>query len=416
MFKTRNSILAILVVSFIFSFLVGCSNKYISKSGDSLDMWQKDIDYLAEKLPKKHKNLFFKLTEEEFNNEINELKASLNSKNDDEIIMGIQKIIASAGDGHTSMNISSETIFPMELYWFEDGFYVINTSPEYKNIMYSKLKKINNEDIDSVIEKVSKIISHDNDEALKSQIPFRIEFSSVLYGLGIIDSTESAKFTFEDRSGEDIELEMKSANWDYFFENILGKGKEGEPPLYMKNSDKYYWYEYFDDEKIVYFKYNLCREMKEKSFKDFSKELMDFINNNDVEKLVIDIRDNGGGSSPILDNFINDISKSKLNEEGKIYVVIGRKTFSSAVLNTISLKQKTKAYFVGEATGGKPNHYGEVKRFRLPNSKITVNYSTKHFINYEKDVETFVPDKVIELTVDDYIKNYDPVMQYILNN
>jgi hypothetical protein len=386
----------------------------VSKSGDRIDMWEKDIDYLADKLPKKHKNLFFKLTEEEFNNKINTLKDSLDEMNDDEIMMGIQRIVASVGDKHTTTNISAGIMFPMELYWFKDGFYVINTSPEYEKIMYCKVKKINNKDIDSIIEEVSKTISHENKASIKSQMPFRIEIASVLHGLGIIDNTDSAQFTFEDKNGECIDVEMKSTGGDYVFENILGKGKEGQTvPLYMKNSDKYYWYEYLKESKTIYFKYNNCREMKEKPFKIFSKELMELVNNDDVEKLVIDMRDNGGGRSRILKGFINELSQSKLNKEGKIFVIVGRKTFSSAILNTISLKKKTKAIFVGEPTSGKPNHYGDTKAFRLPNSKINVKYSTKYFNNYDEDIETFIPDKIIELTIDDYINNNDPIMKYI---
>lgn len=394
-------------------FFAGCSNKYVSKSGNRVDMWEKDIDYLAKKLPKKHKNLFFKLTEEDFNTEIDKLKESLQQLNDDEIRLNIQKIVASVGDGHTTTNIGADKMFPMELYWYKDGFYVRNTSSEYEKIMYSKLIKINSEDIDSVLEKLSKVISHENEAHLKSQAPWSIEISSRLYGLGIIENTDYAKFTFQDRNGEEIEVEMNSKDGEYVLDNIIGEGKEGESTLFMKDRDKSYWYEYLEQDKMIYFMYNRCREMKEKSFDKFSKELMESINNKDVEKVVIDIRNNGGGSSPILNDFIDELSNCKLNKKGGIYVIVGRSTFSSAILNAITLKQKTEAIFIGEPTGGKPNHYGEVKSFKLPNNKVTVKYSTKYFTNYDEDIDSFIPDIIIELTIDDYINNNDPILEYI---
>ncbi|WP_406542340.1 S41 family peptidase [Clostridium ljungdahlii] len=141
---------------------------------------------------------------------------------------------------------------------------------------------------------------------------------------------------------------------------------------------------------------------------------MDVINKEDVQKLVIDLRNNGGGVSTILNDFIKKISKSKMNQNGKIYVIIGRKTFSSAVLNVIDLKKNTKAIFVGEPTSGKPNHYGEVKKFKLPNSGLTIKYSTKHFNNYDNDDSEFIPDKEITASIKDYINNVDPVMDYII--
>jgi len=37
------------------------------------------------------------------------------------------------------------------------------------------------------------------------------------------------------------------------------------------------------------------------------------------------------------------------------------------------------AILVGEPTGNKPNHYGQQQNFELPNSRLMVHYSTKHF-------------------------------------
>ena len=51
--------------------------------------------------------------------------------------------------------------------------------------------------------------------------------------------------------------------------------------------------------------------------------------------------------------------------EGKFVVIIGRRTFSAAQNLATRLDLKTNAVFVGEATGSKPNHYGETHVARL---------------------------------------------------
>lgn len=413
----KKIVLAVLTLCIVASIMTGCSSKYKSKSGDRVDMWQKDIDYIVDELPKKHKNLFFKMSEQEFKSRNDKLKASISSMNDDEVKIELQKIVASAGDGHTSTNISAAEMYPLDLYWFDDSLYVINTSEEYKEIMYAKLKKINDRDFESIVKSISEVISHENDMQIKSQMRYYIAIPAVLRGLHIIGDPQNTRFAFEDRDGKPMEVALNPVNGEEVFNNILGKGKSGENlPLYMKNSDKNYWYEHLEDQNTVYFKYNRCRDMKERSFKDFSKELMDVINKEDIKKLVIDLRDNGGGSSPILDPFINELSDTRLNREGKIFVIIGRKTFSSAVLNAISLKQKTNAVFIGEPTGGKPNHFGEVKRLKLPNTGINVTYSTKYFTNSKDDGPSFMPQVTIQVSVNDYINNYNPVIDYALKH
>ncbi len=128
------------------------------------------------------------------------------------------------------------------------------------------------------------------------------------------------------------------------------------------------------------------------------------------------MRYNGGGNSSQGTEFINKLSESKyLNQNTKIYVVIGRQTFSSAIINTMDFKEKTNAIFVGEETGGKPNHYGDVRNFILPSSGLNVNYSTKYFTIIKDDLKTITPDKIIEFSFSDFSKGIDPVFEWIKN-
>ncbi len=98
----------------------------------------------------------------------------------------------------------------------------------------------------------------------------------------------------------------------------------------------------------------------------FCKELIKFIEDHVVEKLIIDLRNNFGGNSSLLDPFIEDIKHcDKINKKGNLFVIIGRETFSSALLNAFSLKENTSAIFLGEPTGGKPNCYGELEKINF---------------------------------------------------
>jgi C-terminal processing protease CtpA/Prc len=187
-------------------------------------------------------------------------------------------------------------------------------------------------------------------------------------------------------------------------------------PLYRSHPDENYWYEYLEDEKIIYLNYNSCQQMRDKPFEIFAREFWDFIEGHEAEKLVLDIRNNRGGISSILDPFIKEVKKSSFNQPGRLYVIIGRDTYSSAVLNAVRLKKETNASFVGEATGGEPNHYGEVKQFTLPNSEKPIRYSTKYFKWLDEDTNTLEPDMVIEETFAAYRAGVDPVTEWITKN
>ena len=69
--------------------------------------------------------------------------------------------------------------------------------------------------------------------------------------------------------------------------------------------------------------------------------------------------------------------------------------------------------FVGEETGGKPNHFGEVRSFKLPNSGLEVSYSTKYFKKSDKYINSFTPDYIIKESFVDLKKGIDPVYDWI---
>ena len=61
--------------------------------------------------------------------------------------------------------------------------------------------------------------------------------------------------------------------------------------------------------------------------------------------------------------------------------------------------------------GSEPNHYGEIKSFTLPNSGLSVYYSTKQFVYIEGDHSSALePDQVVPLTAADLLAGRDPVL------
>jgi len=139
-----------------------------------------------------------------------------------------------------------------------------------------------------------------------------------------------------------------------------------------------------------------------------------------IESIVLDYRNNNGGNSELFKPFIEWLSdfQKERNENSKqlfkIFVIVGRDTFSSALLNVYLLKFKTKAIFVGEATGGKPNCYGEVKYFRLRESGLSVRYSTRYYYIIEEYwQDSFYPDINFSVSFSDYLEGRDPCVEWI---
>jgi C-terminal processing protease CtpA/Prc len=81
---------------------------------------------------------------------------------------------------------------------------------------------------------------------------------------------------------------------------------------------------------------------------------------------------------------------------GDFYLLTSSGTFSSAMLYAQYVKDNHVGTIIGEAPGNDPNGYGEVVYFALPNSKIFMSVSTKHFIRADKDAGTYLVEPDIE--------------------
>src|ERR1043165_7840377 len=69
-------------------------------------LWQQDLQYLATELPKRHPNFFFQLNKTDFDKAVSDLNAAIPTLADHEIIAGMARITALAGDGHTSLMVN----------------------------------------------------------------------------------------------------------------------------------------------------------------------------------------------------------------------------------------------------------------------------------------------------------------------
>ncbi|WP_333861977.1 S41 family peptidase [Clostridium sp.] len=404
------------ILIFLNIFFTGCESQYLG--GDRNTKWIKDLNYMQKAIPKKHVNPFFKINQEKFNSELTSLKNSVYKLNDDQILSGIYKIVASIGDTHTSLYKKTSIIYPIQFYYFKEGIYVVNTLPEYKQALYTKLVKINGVDIETIQKNILPLIVNENSALIKKYIPKYLTNVEILHGLNITSSVKNALFTFENSQGDNFNLNINSLNNEDLHGKFIIKGTfDTSYPLYMQKSNLNYWYKYIAAEKTLYFKYNKCQEdNNSKTIEDFTTDMLKFMGSHIVDKFVIDIRDNSGGSDKYITPIINWIKTKKINNKDHLFVIVGRTTFSSAILNAVTLRKETNATFIGEETSGKPNHYGSVKSFTLPNSKIEIQYSTQ-FNKISADNEsTFIPDKIIEISIKDYLGKKDPILNYILKD
>ena len=149
----------------------------------------------------------------------------------------------------------------------------------------------------------------------------------------------------------------------------------------------------------------------------FYERLFAFIEANEVERLVLDVRLNGGGNNyknkPIVTGIVRC---EQINQPGKLLVIIGRRTFSACQNLVNELDNYTNAIFVGEPTAENINFYGDNRQVTLPNSGLPVFLSFAWWQDkpqWENGPWT-EPHLAVDMSFEDYRTNRDPVLEVAL--
>jgi hypothetical protein len=92
-------------------------------------------------------------------------------------------------------------------------------------------------------------------------------------------------------------------------------------------------------------------------------------------------------------------------------------TGSAAQHLTSELEQYTNATLFGEPTGSKPNQYGSMDRFNLPDSGLEIACASKFFQDARPADFSMssTPDIFVRLSSDDFKNNRDPVLDRIMD-
>lgn len=440
--KNFSKLLSLFLIIIVFTFSA-CNNKnaeVIKEDKTTVNLrdknWIEDIDYLTNNLEKSHKNLYHSIKKEDFYKQMEELKKNVTELNDSEIKFRLAAIVASVGDAHTSLNLGIDfnKIYPLKLWWFNEDLRVIQAEIENKDILGKKLIKINDIPIKEVFNKVNSIISHENNQWLKVINTQYVLLPELLKAFNI-STEENLNITLQDDENNTQKIDISPINANNFKPSNSVQLSDDfiTKPIKMQFNGKnleenLYWFKYIPQDKILYFQYNQCidRDIAKQYgrkdyesypvFDEFSNKLLKSIEDNDVDKLIVDLRNNTGGNSNLMTNLVSKLKKiEKLKGKSKIFVLVGRTTYSSGVMAAMDFKKNTNAIFYGEPTGGNVNGYGDIKNIVLPNSKLQVNYSTKYFHLSDEYKGEFIPDKIVIEQFSEYRKGIDTAYEMIKN-
>jgi len=397
------------------------------RSQDDQDAWNEDLDFFMSRLRDIHPDPFYRVSEEEYLQCIENLKASLSTMTDEQVIVELTRIVAFI-DGHSSVNTLGEPVnfqtYPIRLYQFSDGVFIIGAQEPFDDLAGGEIIQIGNASIDEALDAVAPLIPHDNPMGILLGSPSWLMRPEVLLGLGLIGSMEKPQIVVEMPDGTQKTINPAPipfsdyrawAGGDNFGNGPVFGLPERPEPLYLSRAgSESFWTTYLEDTNTLYIQYNRVQS----GIGRLTREIQDILNQQDVERVILDLRLNPGGNNTTYTPFLELLTNNpEINRPGHFFTILGRQTFSAAANFATEMENQTHTLFVGEPMGGSPNLYGDVRPITLPNSKIQIFISALYWEKStpEDDRIWIEPDIPAPLSSQDFFNSIDPSMEAILD-
>lgn len=321
-------------------------------------------------------------------------------------------------DGHTGIfpftPADGTLLYPLRWWEFSDGLLVTAARPPYEDLVGSRVEAIAGRPIDEVLRLVEPLAPRDNPSNLRAFAPLYLRVSNLLAGLGVIDVAGPTTFTLVDRDGSrrDMEIEPTVPVFDDDWDSGLPHRLAATDAPWLRDQDTTLWWTFLEDSGTLFAQFNHVRG----DATSVVSELRERAKEDDVERVVIDLRHNSGGDNTTLSPLELALRDPTMNREGRLFAIIGRVTFSAAANFATDLEGSTSVIFAGEPMGGSPNLYGDTRPVDLEATGQTLYMATRYWERSTPDDErlTIEPDISVDLSSEDYFAGRDPVLEAIL--
>ena len=348
--------------------------------------WREDLDALTEAIRTIHPKPFWRAGEANFQAQVDQLDRAIPYLDDDAIKVGLIRIAALV-DEHSLLPFSQAPMgfgyYPLRLYVFSDGIFVIDAEPPWREVIGARLVQIGNVSAEEAFQRLAPLAQHDNEMTLRLLTPVHLLVPEELLATGVITDPARPNIVVELRDGTRRTLNPPPATPDVF--RAWGGGFTPLPQqggaLYLSRTGERFWFMMLEESQSLYIQYNQVQPTTHSGewLSTMVRQIEQSLTERTVARVIVDLRHNTGGNNQTYSALLRLLQSAAVNLPDKLFIITSRHTFSAAANFSTEVERTTSAIFVGEPTGGRPNLYGDTRAARLPHSKLVVYVSALYW-------------------------------------
>jgi hypothetical protein len=386
-----------------------------------------------------HPNPYRYVSPSEWDRREAEALRRVRSATETQYLVELMSLASSVGDVHTSVYPSGDspvmrTAMPVQFWKFSDGLRIRAASPEHRELLGATVLAIGGVPVEDAWSGLIARFPNENEWMSAYMMQFFMRFPQFLtaVGLGSDEAAGSLRLRLADGTVHDVTLPGEDrGGYGAEMSRTLGfqapeEWVEGHdaaaPPRWLAHRDRAYWFQVLPERDAVYLQFNTSRDDPAHPWSPFLTSLADTLRATGIERIVIDLRHNGGGWHYMAYDLATALrAVPQLAGPGHVGVLIGRLVQSAGVTIAAVLEREADAVFVGEPVGAHPNFYngrwGNHPPLALPGTRLRFRVSTipEPFSDALDDRRFIALDHWVRLRYDDYAAGKDPVLAAALN-
>jgi hypothetical protein len=388
----------------------------------ALDAASAELDHLLQQLESIHPEPWHGVTRAEFVAELEDLKAELGSLTDAQAMVAVMHLVAlisrDGRDGHMNalpIDDDGQTALPIRLFEFAEGVFITDAMTPHRDLVATRIVAIGGHAVEDVLEALEPLVPRDGPATVPAFRPLYLLRVQVLEGLGLI-GPGAVQLTVRDGPGERT-VAVDPVPMDAY-RRWAGPGGMVSLPIradlaWLQQPDRAVGLEELDGGRVQYVRYRMVRSYPV----GLPEELRDRAAAPGVERVVVDLRHNGGGDNTTYRPLLSAVRAAGA-EPGRLYLLTDRLTFSAAANFVTEVEQTTPVTIVGEPMGGGLNFWDDVTRVELRNLPVPmdVGISVRYWQKSEPDDPrlTIEPQIPVPTRAADYFAGRDPVLEAAL--
>jgi hypothetical protein len=407
------------------------------------ERWRQDLDVLTGRFASLDRSLS-PGERAHFLESVEAIRSNLDQLSDVQVMMQMASALAIADEPHTRLlllrNATELRRLPIRVWWFQDGLYIIRTTPEYRGLLGCRIDDFDHVPSRNARDLVGRAFAG-NPSWRDYLTTYTLTSPEALSGLGVARQLDQVELGVSGcrGAGRKTVRAMPLARSDRTVESwwdlspvresphgitahVLGQDHR-KLPLYLRNPTANYVFEYLPESGVLYFQFNRSDNARDETISAFGGRLIREIEMRRPRAVVVDVRFNTGGNMTLSKQVFEQLNERTANIPR--YLITGRTTFSAGISAVGQFLSGGPATIVGEVSGDDINHWSEGGYLRLPNSGLEVDFQTV-FHSYSRapcpsdiscvdmSIESIEPEVRVSPTWQDYVALRDVAMDAIL--